>query len=241
MISPYAKFDKQHWRRERIREHTPDYVYALRQISDRSKNGPIVINQDSTYQYIQAIHNHHTQRKTTKSGHKGGTMQHVIKIHGWSCADGSPILALPTRSDGNHDDGTIARCCLDKKYMFLCDQYDQDPTMRNMPGPTDGSQDDLQIKYIQIARKLKNCLLWNDHPNIKKQMVYLQRLIHLQDHLVSDNGYRGRNILWKRPAVLIKAGYDEQRLTMILAAWRRSCSAIRQVMYIYIECFCIIW
>ena len=207
LINGNVSDEEQYWTRDRIHnEHTPKFAYQLREIDPNASKRNIVM-QDGTYQYSYTIQSEHDGRRLLYSGHKHVSL---IKLHIWSCVDGTPIYCLPTWASGAHSDGSIFSAAFDQKYLEKCEK-----SIRT------GKKDpDVSFKHIETIKELK----------------YLSsKLIVLNDHLISDNGYHVNHPIIKRPKKPPK--FDDERLSALAAAWRRGCSAIRQTQE-RINCWC---
>lgn len=110
----------QKWTRERVAENTPDFVYMLYDTT-RADADFVVLNQDSTYQFIQTCQSSHNIRKQTLNMHKN--KRHLLKVHIIACANGQPVFALVTFGDGHHSDGYIWRGMMDSVYVDKCLQH----------------------------------------------------------------------------------------------------------------------
>ena len=79
--------EQQYWNRKRVHDdHTPKFCYDLRGIDPDSNIN--IYNQDGTYQYTYTIQTDQDIRRMSRSGHKKCSL---IKVHIWSCVDGTPI------------------------------------------------------------------------------------------------------------------------------------------------------
>lgn len=184
----------QYWTRDKIKANTPNFVYKLQNI-DPLKEDKIVINQDSTYQYIQSPHTTHNMFKKTQNYHKHKSL---IKVHIWGCTNGLPIASFVTLSDGHHTDSQIFKVCFDEEYVAKCIKYLTLKEKRNNKKSDDDDSDDSddsddeEMNYISqrcCFVSLEEC----------KKILNLQKLIKIQDHLISDNGYIVNDVRKRSP------------------------------------------
>ena len=175
-------------------------MYKLRHIN---KSDDInIISVDSTYQFLQCIQSDFGHRKHTTNMHKHTTL---IKIHIWLCGNGQPFYAQYIYGDGYHADGKAFAAALNKDHLKKCKQA-------------------LIKKKKQI---LKSCSFTN--LTVISELEYLQSLINLMDHIISDNGYhlRHRHPALKSPAKAPANDDEGGQVTCIAAAHKRGCMAIR--------------
>ena len=222
----------QFWNREKIMssEYTPDFVYHLRHLQLQEC---VILNQDSTYQFIQSIHNDFKSRKATKSGHKH---EYLIKIHIWSTTSGNPVYPLFVFADGHNDDGIISRCALDAVYVRFLAAVIEDPSLNKLRAQRPNGLSERQwtmvcMEYEKMLQSLPpNALSFASDPQIVDDLLKLQSIVLISDQLISDSGYRGQNIRWRTPKIQLKHRefVDDDRLALVLSSHRRSVSGVRQ-------------
>lgn len=190
----------QTWTREKIKEHTPDFVYTLYD-TDRESAEFTILSQDSTYQFIQTCQSNHQIRKATLNMHKN--KRHLLKFHIIGCADGLPMFGMLTFGDGHHSDGTIWRASMDPVYVRACLDYLEKhgegegigrkpvPYRKTPRGTSTGSgsqpvadfDDELKFDCTNFSFRTKQTC---------RALLNLQRLLNIEhgDQAVMDNGYQ---------------------------------------------------
>ena len=237
--------NEQYWNRDKIKQNTPNFVWKLRGI-DRKKEDVIVLNCDSTYQYIDTPQTSHRIRKYTTNIHKG---RRLIKIHIWGCTNGLPIFATYHYGDGHHSDGKIFQASLDADHVAMCekiiehdindddddDDDDEDDDEEEDDDDDDDDHDDDDDDDDDDDNDHDDN---NDNNNVKdisftnsticKEMKNLQELINIQDHCICDNGYRIPDPKVKAPAEPPPDDDQDGQVTVVAASYKRSITAVRQ-------------
>ena len=201
LLNGIQPFPDQYWTRARVHSFTncPKFVYAIRGINPN--NDQNIYTADGTYQYTKTVQTSHEVRKKIQNGHKHRSL---IKVHIWACPNGQPILGQYFFGDGYNSDTQAWSASLDPPYVKRC--------MRAIINKKRNPQKHA-FKTVEQCQTLLN----------------LQELIQINDHVVTDNGYRVRDPRNIRPNdAPPEDTFYKGQTTVLAAAHKRSVSAIRQ-------------